>query len=55
MKKSTVTKYQVITRDFKKIIKKGFTNWDDAYMYALFHDYGQYQNHGGLCAVAYTA
>lgn len=50
-----ITKYQVITGDFQIVIKQGFDTWTDAYHWALNHDFGQYEEHGGLHATAYTA
>jgi len=50
-----ITKYQVITGDFKIIIKQGFDTWTDAYHWALNHDFGQYEENSGLHATAYTA
>lgn len=54
-KTATVTRYQVCTADYKIIIRKGFTTWMDAHDYALMYDWGQYAEHGGLVAAAYTA
>lgn len=49
-----ITKYQVVTGDYKIIIKKGFDSWTAAYHWALNHDFGQYEENRGLHAAAYT-
>lgn len=51
----TTTKYMVCTTDYAIIVKKGFDNWTDAYHWALNHDFGQYEENGGLRAAPYTA
>lgn len=40
--------YMVITADGKIKVKEGFATWEDAYHWALNHDFGQYEEHGGL-------
>ena len=53
--KATTTKYMVCTTDYTIIVKKGFDNWTDAYHWALNHDFGQYEENGGLRAAPDTA
>ena len=54
MKKSTATKYQIVTFDSWRVIERGFTSWNRAYERMLMIDYGQFENEGGLTVRAYT-
>jgi len=53
--KTTTTKYQVVTADSWRVIKKGFKTWEGAYKWALANDWGQFENEGGLVVRPYTA
>lgn len=53
--KSTTTKYQVVTAESWRVIANGFHTWEGAYNWALDHDWGQYEEEGGLVIRPYTA
>lgn len=54
MARKVVTRYMVRTTDYAVIVKQGFITWNEAYEWAMTHDYGQYAEHGRLCVVRYT-
>ena len=45
--------YSVITGQCTRTIKKGFASWTEAYHWALNHDFGQYDEEGGLHVGSY--
>lgn len=47
-------RYQVVTADSWRVIARGFKTWEGAYNWALAHDWGQYENDGGLVVRQYT-
>lgn len=52
---ATKTLYMVIVNDTWRILRRGFKTWEGAYEWALSHDWGQYENEGGLGIRPYTA
>ena len=40
--------YMVVTADCKYKVKDGFATWEEAYHWSLNHDFGQYEENGGL-------
>lgn len=53
--KSTSTKYMVVTADSWRIVAHNFNTWEAAYHWALNHDYGQWEEEGGVVVRPYTA
>lgn len=53
--KKTTTKYQIVTFDSWRVIRRGFKTWNEAYETMLMIDWGQYENEGGLTVRPYTA
>ena len=47
------TRYQVITADSYRVIANGFYTWTSACEWAERHDYGQFEDEGGLCVMSY--
>lgn len=43
-----MTMYEVVTADSWRVICDGFKTWESAYNWALEHDWGQFENEGGL-------
>lgn len=52
--KRMVTRYQIVTRDSWRVIRRGFKNWGSAYDVMLQIDWGQYEEEGGLTVRPYT-
>jgi hypothetical protein len=50
-----MTKYAVMTADSWRMIARGFKTWEGAYSWMLNHDWGQYEEEGGLTVRPYTA
>lgn len=53
--KSTSTKYMVVTVDSWRVVARDFNTWEAAYHWALNHDYGQWEEEGGVAVRPYTA
>lgn len=54
MKGKETTKYQIVTFDYTIKVRAGFDSWTRAYHWAVNHDFGQYEENGGLRILAYT-
>lgn len=52
--KRMITRYQIVTRDSWRVIRRGFKNWGSAYDVILQIDWGQYEEEGGLTVRPYT-
>ena len=50
-----MTKYAVITAYSYRTIAEGFKTATGAWNWAMAHDWGQYEEDGGLRVVPYTA
>lgn len=46
-------RYQVVTADSYRVIADGFYSWKSACAWAERHDYGQFEDEGGLCIIPY--
>ena len=46
-------KYQIVTADSYRVIATGFKTIAGARAWADNHDYGQYENEGGLMIIQY--
>lgn len=51
---ATSTRYQVVTADTWHVVADGFYTYDGACGWADAHDYGQWEDDGGLMVMAYT-
>lgn len=50
-----MTRYQIVTIDSYRVIARGFRTAIGANNWLNAHDYGQFENEGGLVIVSYQA
>lgn len=49
------TRYMVVTAGSWQVLARNFSSWEAAQHWALSHDYGQWEDDGGIAIRPYTA